>query len=167
MQRPFTHEPAWFSVVGGPPPGEVLLRELLLALLVLLTTFACGLLMPSPWRFFHLFGSPAIALVTFFSLRRAWVRSQHVRVLGSVLEHFDGRRTTRVALTRAVASTAADPTGLLVLMLDDGHSHVTVARRAADHELSDLPPSVGPYLELSPDDFESVRYAAQRTYPQA
>jgi len=51
--------------------------------------------------------------------------------------------------------------------LDDGTSHVSVARRAEDHELSDLPPIAGPYLELEPEDFEAVRIAAQRTYAQA
>ena len=88
-------------------------------------------------------------------------------MLGSVLEHRDGSRLVRIALTRAVLSVAADPMGLLVLILDDGNSHVSVARRAEEHELSDLPPIAGPYLELLPDDFEAVRFAAQRTYPQA
>ena len=167
MQRSFMHDPDWFTVVGGPPPADVLVRELFLAVAVLVVTLVCGLLMPPPWRFFHVLGAPAVAAATFLALRQTWRRSQQVRVLGSVLEHRDGARMVRVALTRAVLSTAADPTGLLILILDDGTSHVSVARRAEDHELSDLPPIAGPYLELEPEDFEAVRIAAQRTYAQA
>ena len=167
MQRPLIHDPDWLSVVGGPPPGDVFARELFLAVAVLVITVVCGLLMPPPWRFFHLLGAPAVATATFLALRQTWRRSQQVRVLGSVLEHRDGSRLVRIALTRAVLSVAADPMGLLVLILDDGNSHVSVARRAEEHELSDLPPIAGPYLELLPDDFEAVRFAAQRTYPQA
>ena len=73
-------------------------------------------------------------------------------------------RASSGSLTRAVLSVAADPMGLLVLILDDGNSHVSVARRAESTGLSDLPPIAGPYLELLPDDFEAVRFATQRTY---
>jgi hypothetical protein len=162
-----SHEPDWFLVVGGPPPGEVFLRELILAVLVLLMTVGFAWLLPSPWRLFQVVSAPAIATLTFLFLRQTWRRNQGIRVLGSVLEHRDGQRLVQVALTRAMVSTAAAAPGLLVMVLDDGRSHVTVARRAIDEELIELPPSVGPFLELSPDDFEAVRRAAQRTYAQA
>jgi hypothetical protein len=84
-----------------------------------------------------------------------------------VLEHNDGDRVVRVSLNRAVVSSAAAPPGVLVLVVDDGRTHLAVGRRAEPHEISDLPPRLGPYLELQPDDFEEVRIAAHRSYPQA
>ena len=39
---------------------------------------------------------------------------------------------------------------------NSSRSSVTVARRADLHELADLPPCGGSYLELEPDDFESM-----------
>lgn len=160
-------EPSWFQVVGGPPPGEVMVRELLVALLVAAGGLFCGMWLPEPWRLACAMGSALIAVPLFFLLRWHWRTSQQVRVLGNLLEHRDGDRVVRVALNRAVLSTAVAPPALLVLMLDDGRSSVTVARRADLHELADLPPCGGSYLELEPDDFESIRLAAQRTYPLA
>ena len=160
-------EPSWFHVVGGPPPSYVLVRELVLALLVALCGLLLGLWLPEPWRLLFAMGSALCAVPLFFLLQRHWRTTQQVRVLGNLLEHRDGDRVVRVALNRAVLSTAAAPPGVLVLVLDDGLSQVTVARRAELHELSDLPPCMGPYLMLDPDDFEVVHKAAQRTYAQA
>lgn len=160
-------EPSWFHVVGGPPPGEILARDLLLVLLVAMCGLLIGLWLPEPWRMMCTMGSALTAVPIFFLLRRHWRESQQVRVLGNLLEHRDGDRVVRVALNRAVLSTAVAPPSLLVLMLDDGRSSVTVARRADLHELADLPPCGGSYLELEPDDFETIRQAAHRNYPLA
>jgi hypothetical protein len=167
MQVLDVDEPSWFHVVGGPPPGEVVVREVLLAMLVVVLGLAVGLWLPDPWRLLLSMGSALSAVPMFFLLQRQWRANQQVRVLGNLLEHRDGDRVVRVALNRAVVSTAVAPPALLVLMLDDGRSSVTVARRADLHELADLPPCGGSYLELEPDDFEAIRQAAQRTYPLA
>lgn len=160
-------EPSWFHVVGGPPPSYVLVRELVLALLVALCGLLLGLWLPEPWRLVFAMGSALCAVPLFFLLQRHWRTTQQVRVLGNLLEHRDGDRVVRVALNRAVLSTAVAPPALLVLVLDDGRSSVSVARRADLHELADLPPCGGSYLELEPDDFEAIRLAAHRTYPLA
>jgi hypothetical protein len=167
MQVINVDEPHWFHVVGGPPPGEVVVRELVLAMLVVALGLLLGLLVPHPWRLVCTIGSALAAVPMFFLLRRRWRKNQQVRVLGNLLEHRDGDRVVRVALNRAVLSTAVAPPALLVLMLDDGRSSVTVARRADLHELADLPPCGGSYLELERDDFEAIRLAAHRTYPLA
>ena len=159
--------PSWFPVVGGPPPGEVFVRDLLLAMMVAALGLLIGMWLPEPWRMMCTMGSALTAVPLFFFLRRQWRTQQQVRVLGNLLEHRDGDRVVRVSLNRAVLSTAAAPPALLVLMLDDGRSSVTVARRAELHELADLPPCAGSYLELEPDDFEAIRLAAHRTYPLA
>lgn len=161
------HDPVWLDVVGGPPPSEVVLRELLLTLLVPLFALFAGLWLSPVLRLLLFVASGGLALGVFMLQRALWRRGQKVRVLGTVLEHSNGQQVVRVALTRAVLSTAAAPDGYLVLVLDDGNGSVRVARRADDAELSDLPPIFGSYLELTEDDFESVRYAAQRSYAQA
>jgi hypothetical protein len=161
------HEPEWFGVVGGPPPGEVVLRDILVGLFVLFSVLLIGLLLPFGGRLPILLAAAASTSLTLLTLRYAWRRSQQVRVFGNVLEHRDGRRLTRVALNRAVLSTATASPGILVLMLDDGRSQVTLARRADPQEIIDLPPCLGSYLELRPEDFEEIRLAAHRSYPQA
>lgn len=160
-------EPEWYGVVGGPPPGEVVLRDLLVGLFVLLGGLLVGLALPMGPRLPMMLFSIAGAVLTSFGLRQFWRHSQKVRVFGNILEHSDGRRVIRVALTRAVLSTAVAPPGMLVLMLDDGRGQVTLARRADPHEIVDLPPCLGSYLELRPEDFEEIRIAAHRSYPQA
>jgi hypothetical protein len=160
-------EPDWFTVVGGPPPGEVVLRDLLAGLLVLMATMLLVLALPLSMRTPGLLVAAMLAVGTYLALRQLWRRGQQVRIFGNILEHRDGQRMVRVALNRAVLSTASAPPGMLVLMLDDGRGHVTLARRADPRELSDLPPCMGSYLELRPDDFEEVRMAAHRSYPQA
>lgn len=167
MQVINVEEPSWFHVVGGPPPVEVVVRELILALLVVALGLLVALFVPPALRVFFSVGSVLVAAPIVLLLRRSWRANQQVRVLGNLLEHRDGDRVVRVALNRAVMSTAVAPPALLVLMLDDGRSSVTVARRADLHELADLPPCGGSYLELERDDFEAIRAAAQRTYPLA
>ena len=70
MQRFVMHEPDWFTVVGGPPPAQVFLRELVFAVSMLVVTVVCGVLMPPPWRFFQVLGAPAVATATFLALRQ-------------------------------------------------------------------------------------------------
>lgn len=167
MQVRYVNEPEWFNVVGGPPPSDVVLRDGMLTFVVMLIGLLAAQLLGDPWRPLISLAAALGALPTFVLLRLRWRQNQQVRVLGNLVEHRDGSRVVRVALNRAVLSTAAAPPGVLVLVLDDGLSQVTVARRAELHELSDLPPCMGPYLMLDPDDFEAVHRAAQRTYPQA
>lgn len=167
MQVLYVNEPEWFSVVGGPPPSDVLLRDGLLTFLVVLLGLFVAQLSDGELRPFLNLAAPLLALPVFALLRLRWRHNQQVRVVGNLIEHRDGSRVVRVALNRAVLSTAAAPPGVLVLVLDDGLSQVTVARRAELHELSDLPPCMGPYLMLHPEDFEVVQKAAHRTYAQA
>ncbi|HPH26453.1 MAG TPA: hypothetical protein PLA87_06355 [Pseudomonadota bacterium] len=167
MQSLRIEEPEWFNVLGGPPPGEIVLRDIVLSLVLP----AVGLLI-SPWlsgqlRFLCVFLPLLTAVPMFFLLQHFWHRSQQIRIIGSVLEHRDGERVQQVGLNRAVLSTASAPPAKLVLMLDDGRSCISIARKASLRELSDLPPSVGPYLELSEEDFEAIARAAHRSYPQA
>lgn len=159
-------EPEWFAVVGGPPPGEIVLRDLLAGMLVLLVSLLMALALPASARTPGLIVAALLAVGSQMGLRQLWRRGQQVRVFGNILEHRDGPRLVRVALNRAVLSTASAPP-MLVLMLDDGRGQVTLARRAEPHELSDLPPCMGAYLELRPEDFEQIRLAAGRSYPQA
>ena len=164
---PDLHEPDWFGVIGGPPPVEVVLRDAALCSTVLFGALlgSTGLgLVP---RLAVVLGAAGLASALYFLMRWRWRAAQKVRIVGNVLEHRDGRDVVRVALNRAVLSVAAASPDVLVLMLDDGRSHVTVARRAEDGELTELPPCLGAYLELHPEDFEAVRSAAQRSYPQA
>jgi hypothetical protein len=167
MQVLYAKEPEWFNVVGGPPPGDVILRDGFVTVLVVVLGLLAAQLLGEPWRPFLNLVALFSALPVFATLRLRWRHNQQVRVLGNLIEHRDGSRVVRVALNRAVLSTAAAPPGVLVLVLDDGLSQVTVARRAELHELSDLPPCMGPYLMLHPEDFEVVHKAAQRTYAQA
>jgi hypothetical protein len=160
-------EPEWFAVVGGPPPGEVVLRDLLGGLFVLFIALLVGLTLPVRSMLLVLAAAAGLSAATVLLLRQQWRRSQYVRVYGNILEHRDGRRVVRVVLSRAVLSAAVAPPGMLVLMLDDGRGQVTLARRAEPHELLDLPPCLGSYLELRPEDFEQIRNAAHRSYPQA
>lgn len=160
-------EPEWFTVVGGPPPGEIVLRDLVAGLLVLLAALLTALALPMSVRIPALIIAALLAIGSQMGLRQMWRRGQQVRIFGNILEHRDGPRLVRVALNRAVLSTASAPPAMLVLMLDDGRGQVTLARRAEPHELSDLPPCLGAYLELRPEDFEQVRLAAGRSYPQA
>lgn len=160
-------EPEWFGVLGGPPPVEVVLRDLIVGFFVLLGVLLFGLSLPIGSHISALFIAAAVSAATLLLLRQLWRRQQQVRIYGNILEHRDGQRLVRVVLNRAVLSTAAAPPDMLVLMFDDGRSQVTVARRAEPHELLDLPPCLGPYLELRREDFEQVRLAAHRMYPQA
>ncbi|MBL9043251.1 MAG: hypothetical protein JNM83_16690 [Myxococcales bacterium] len=157
----------WFSVVGGPPPAEEVLRAVMLSLVLPLGGLCVGLFLPESWRLPFAVLSAAAMIPLFLLLRLRWRTRQQVRVFGNVVEHRDGGQVTRVALTRAVVSAAAAPPGMLVMVLDDGRQQVTVARRADLQELSGLPPCLGPYLELDPEDFEIIRLAANRPYAQA
>jgi hypothetical protein len=145
----------------------VVLRDTLVAIVPPMALLLLSLFLPDPLRLLGLLLSLPLALLLSLIMRRRYLGRQGVRVLGNVLEHFDGRRVARVALTRAVVSAAAAPPGVLVLVLDDGRTHLAVGRRAEPHEISDLPPRLGPYLELQPEDFEEVRIAAHRSYPLA
>jgi len=160
-------EPEWFGVVGGPPPVEVVLRDLLIGLSVLAVAVIVGLSVPLRSRLPVLLGASALSAGTIFALRERWRRSQKLRIFGNILEHRDGSRLVRVALNRAVLSLATAPPGMLVMMLDDGRGQVVLARRAAPHEVLELPPCLGTYMELRPEDFEQIRLAAHRSYPQA
>jgi len=40
----------WFSVVGGPPPAEEVLRAVMLSLVLPLGGLCVGLLLPESWR---------------------------------------------------------------------------------------------------------------------
>lgn len=160
-------EPDWFTVVGGPPPGEVVVRDVAVGLLILLGFLVAGLALPMVSRLAMIVSGAATAMGVVMALRRSWRRSQRVRVYGNVLEHQDGDRVVRVVLNRAVLSTAMAPPSMLVLMLDDGRGHVTVARRAEAQEVADLPPCLLSFLELRAEHFEEIRLAAQRSYPQA
>lgn len=160
-------EPAWFQVVGGPPPPEVVFRDTLLCLGGPIALVVLSLWLPPAPRLVCLTLAVVFAAVMTLLMRRRFWRHQAVRVVGNVLEHSDGDRVVRVALNRAVVSSAAAPPGMLVLVVDDGRTHLALGRRAEPHEISDLPPRLGPYLELQPDDFEEVRIAAHRSYPQA
>ncbi len=157
----------WFSVVGGPPPAEEVLRTVMLSLVLPLGGLCVGLLLPESWRLPFAVLSTAAMVPLFLLLRVRWRTRQQIRIFGNVVEHRDGAEVTRVALTRAVVSAAAAPPGMLVMVLDDGRQQVTVARRADMQELSGLPPCLGPYLELDPEDFEIIRLAANRPYAQA
>ncbi|MCS6914934.1 MAG: hypothetical protein RMK29_11350 [Myxococcales bacterium] len=160
-------ESGWFPVVGGPPPAEIVFRDTLLALSVPLGLVVLGLWLPLGPRLVCMALAAGLGGGLGLFLRRRWQRRQAIRVVGNVLEHRDGDRVVRLALTRALVSTAAAPHGVLVLVVDDGHTHLAIGRRAEPHEISDLPPRLGPYLELAPADFEEVRIAAHRSYPQA
>lgn len=157
----------WFSVVGGPPPAEEVLRAVMLSLVLPLGGLCVGLFLPEQWRLPCAILSTAAMVPLFLLLRLRWRTRQQVRIYGNVVEHRDGAQVTRVALTRAVVSAAVAPPGMLVMVLDDGRQQVTVARRADLQELSGLPPCLGPYLELDPEDFEIIRLATGRPYAQA
>lgn len=161
------HEPGWFPVVGGPPPADVLWRDAVVGLAAPLGLLLASFWVPHPLRIGVLGLSLLLAFGLSLGLRRRFWGQQSVRVVGNVLEHRDGGRVLRLALTRAVISTAAAAPGVLILLLDDGRTQLAVGRRAAAHELSNLPVLHGPYLELQPADFEEVRIAAHRSYAQA
>lgn len=157
----------WLEVVGGPPPADVMLRDVMMGLLLPLT-----MLVLSWWAQ----GSLSLALVAVALLlsgvlsvltRRRWRRRQRLRVVGNVLEHQDGEQLVRLALARAVISAAASPPEMLVMVMDDGVHHLAVGRRADEQELSGLPLRLGPYLELRPEDFDLVRVAAHRPFATA
>ncbi len=166
-QEPYIREPRWFSVIGGPPPADVLLRDLVLVVSVPLGLLVCSLWLPGVLRPVVVALALVLAVALSLGSRWRWRRSQGVRIVGSVLEYRKGAEVYRLALTRSVISAAASPPGVLVLIIDDGRSHLAVGRRAEPHELIDLPPRLGPYLELRPEDFEEIRIAAHRSYPRA
>jgi hypothetical protein len=160
-------EPEWFAVRGGPPPTEVLLRDGLAGLLTMLVVWVFGLLLAPTARLLLLAVAGVSGAATLLGLRRRWQQRQQVRIYGNILEHRSGTQTVRVVLSRATQSALMAPPGLLVLTLDDGRGTISLARRAAPEEIGDLSPCFGPFLELGHDDFEQVRYAASRPYPQA
>jgi hypothetical protein len=160
-------EPGWFHVIGGPPPLDVLLRDLLIAISVPLLVLLGSLWLSGAARFFCVVGALGLAVGLSMLLRERWRRRQGVRVIGSVLEYRNGVEVRRVALPRAVVSAVASPPSMLVLVIDDGRTNLAVGRRAQAHEISDLPPRLVSYVELEPEDFEEVRIAAHRSYPMA
>ncbi len=161
------HEPEWIGVVGGPPPGWVLFRDWAAAIFTFMVALLTGLALPLDSRLLILLIASGMATTTFVALRQSWRRAQQIRVFGNILEHRDGQRVVRVVLNRAVLSAAVAPPGMLILRLDDGRGQVTVARRADPHEVLNLPLCMRSYLELRTEDFEQIRQAAQRSYPQA
>lgn len=160
-------EPGWFHVIGGPPPLDVLLRDLLLAVSLPLLVLIGSLWLSGAARLLSVIGALGLSVGLSLLQRARWRRRQGVRVIGSVLEYRNGDEVRRVALPRAVVSAVASPPGVLVLVIDDGRTHLAVGRRAQAHEISDLPPRLVSYVELQPEDFEEVRIAAHRSYPMA
>lgn len=167
MPLRYASEPDWFEVVGGPPPAEVMLRDMLLTLILPVALLMGSMWLPLGLQLICMALAVGLTLALSVVMRRRWWRRQGVRIMGNVLEHRDGAHVARVALTRAAISSAMVLPGLLVLVLDDGRHRLAVGRRAEPHEISDLPPRLGPYLELQPEDFEEVRIAAHRSYPLA
>lgn len=167
VEEEFARDPGWFEVVGGPPPAEVAFRDALLTLLPPVAVLLCSLWLSLPLRVVCFVLATVLLVVLSLETRRRWRRQQGVRVVGNVLEHRSGQRVARVALTRAVISSASASPGMLVLVVDDGQTHLALGRRAEPHEISGLPSRLGPYLELMPEDFEEVRIAAHRSYPRA
>lgn len=160
-------EPDWFSVIGGPPPIEVVFRDLLLALAAPVLIIVISLYLPPLLRWPCVALAVGLSVALLITTRSRWLARQGVRVIGNVLEYRDGEHVGRVALTRALITAAVTPSGMLVMIVDDGRNHLALGRRAEAHEVSDLPPRLGPYLELDPEHFEEVRIAAHRSYPQA
>lgn len=157
----------WFPVLGGMPPADEVLRSFALSLALPIWGIALSFVVPEPWKLPCVVLFSLSLLPAFLLLRLRWRTRQKVRVLGNLLEHTNGAAVTRVTLTRAVISSACVPPGMLVLLLSDGREQIALARRAHMQELVGLPPCLGPYLELDPEDFEIIRFATTRPFAQA
>lgn len=160
-------EPRWITVVGGPLPMGAALREAATALLVPLALLFWGLFAPLLLQLFLIAAALLLSGGLGVWARRRYFQRQRLRVLGNLLEHRDGDTMRRLALTRVVLSVAAGGPDAVVLVLDDGQCQIAVGRKAEAHEVAGLPPRLGPWLELRPDDFEEIRAAAQRPYARA
>ena len=133
----------------------------MLSLVMPLGGLCLGLFLPEVWRLPCAVLSTVAMVPLFLLLRFRWRTRQQIRLFGNIIEHRDGSQVTRVALTERWCQQPAPP-GVLVMVLDDGRQQVTLARRADMQELSGLPPCLGPYLELDPEDFEIIRLATHR-----
>lgn len=160
-------EPRWIPVQGGPLPLHAALREAAVALLVPLALLFWGLFAPLMLQLLLIVAALLLSAVLGLWARRRYFFRQRLRVLGNLLEHRDGSTTRRVALTRVVLSVAAGGPEALVLVLDDGQCQIAVGRKAESHELAGLPPRMGLWYEVSPEDFEEIRAAAHRPYARA
>lgn len=160
-------EPRWLQVIGGPLPVAAALRESMPALLVPLALLFWGLFLSLPLQIVAAFLALLLTGLSGRFARRRYFYRQRLRVLGNVLEHRDGAKVQRLALTRAVTSFSAGGPEELVLVLDDGTTQIAVGCRVEAHEVAGLPPRLGLWLELAPADFAQIRAAAERPYARA